>query len=339
MRFAAALVILPLLCVVSVRTDTFGSETSSLDIEFVTIGNPGNPPDTRHSSTGFGAVDYTYRISKYEITAGQYTKFLNAVAVTDTYGLYNPLFMADFAGSGARIQQSGSRGNYSYSVPPDWANRPVNWVDFWDIVRFVNWLHNGQPTGPQGPGTTEDGAYLNIGNQTTLSRQPGAKFFIPTENEWYKAAYYDPNKGGPGVGGYWDYPTETDAIPGNDIDESTNPGNNANYITGDNSTAIGWPYQRTEIGEFELSASYYGTFDQGGNVSEWIEDRRGDERGVRGGSYTYIAQGMHASGRSRSYPHIEFSMLGFRIASAIPEPSTALLALIGLAIVFHRSPR
>ena len=73
----------------------------------------------------------------------------------------------------------------------DWANRPVNYVSFWDAARFANWLHNGQPTGPQGPGTTEGGAYHDVGNQTLFGRNAGAKFFIPTENEWYKAAYHD----------------------------------------------------------------------------------------------------------------------------------------------------
>jgi formylglycine-generating enzyme len=60
-----------------------------ISLKFVTVGNPGNQPDTRYDETGFGAVDYVYAIGKYEVTAGQYTAFLNAVAATDTYGLYN----------------------------------------------------------------------------------------------------------------------------------------------------------------------------------------------------------------------------------------------------------
>ena len=63
-----------------------------------------------------------------------------------------------------------------------------SFTSFWDAARFTNWLHNGQPTGPQGPGTTEDGAYHDVGDQTLFGRNAGAKFFIPTEDEWYKAA-------------------------------------------------------------------------------------------------------------------------------------------------------
>ena len=106
---------------------------------------------------------------------------------------------------GANIQRTGSSPNYSYSVAADWANRPVNYVSFWDAARFANWLHNGQPTGPQGPGTTEDGAYHDVGNQTLFGRNAGAKFFIPTEDEWYKAAYHDKNAGL--AASYFDYPT------------------------------------------------------------------------------------------------------------------------------------
>jgi hypothetical protein len=56
---------------------------------WVTVGNPGNVADTRYASPGYGAVAYSYNIGKFEVTAGQYTVFLNAVAKTDTYGLYN----------------------------------------------------------------------------------------------------------------------------------------------------------------------------------------------------------------------------------------------------------
>ena len=91
--------------------------------------------------------------------------------------------MGDPSGSlGANIQRTGSSPNFSYSVAADWANRPVNYVSFWDAARFANWLHNGQPTGPQGPGTTEGGAYHQRRQSgDCLARKPGAKFFIPTE--------------------------------------------------------------------------------------------------------------------------------------------------------------
>ncbi|MHC4066385.1 MAG: SUMF1/EgtB/PvdO family nonheme iron enzyme, partial [Planctomycetota bacterium] len=125
-------------------------------IDTVTVGNPGNADDTH--GDGYGGVAYIYNIGKYEVTAGQYCEFLNAVADTDTYGLYNTDMWSDTYG--CKIQRSGSSPNYTYSVAPDWADRPVNYVSWGDAARFANWLHNGQPTGPQDLTTTEDGSYF-----------------------------------------------------------------------------------------------------------------------------------------------------------------------------------
>ena len=129
------------------------------------------PPATARSA-------YAYQIGKYEVTAGQYTEFLNAVADSDTYGLYSTL-MGDILNYGANIQRTGSSPNYSYSVAADWANRPVNYVSFWDAARFANWLHNGQPTGPQGPGTTEDGAVPRCRHPDAVSAQRRREILHP----------------------------------------------------------------------------------------------------------------------------------------------------------------
>src|SRR4051794_4715576 len=229
----------------------------AVTIDMVIVGNPGNAGEG-----GIGSVVNTYEIGKYEVAAGQYTEFLNAVAQADPNGLYNT-GMANATG----IQQSGLSPNFTYSVTADWASRPVNLVSFWDAARFTNWLHNGQPTGAQGLGTTEDGAYHDVGNQTLFGRTAGAKYFIPSENEWYKAAYHDKSAGVAAT--YFLYPTGTNSVPGRDTAETTNTGNNANYFSG--SYLIGSPYYRTPAGEFESSDSPYGTFDQGGNVWEWNE--------------------------------------------------------------------
>ncbi len=166
-------------------------------IETVTVGNPGNPMDTRYpreGTPGFGNVDYVFEIGKYEVTAGQYCEFLGAVATTDTYDLYS-FYMGDVGSRGCNIQRSGSSGSYTYSVPPDWADRPVNWVSWGDAARFANWMYNGQPTGVQDLSTTEDGSYFLDGATTdseleAITRRPGATWVIPSEDEWYKAAYH-----------------------------------------------------------------------------------------------------------------------------------------------------
>lgn len=88
---------------------------------------------------------------------------------------------------GNGISRSGSSGGYSYSVVSDWANRPVSYVSYWDACRFANWLHNGQPTGIQGPGTTETGAYTLYGHNgphgRSIQRNAGAKWAVPSEDE------------------------------------------------------------------------------------------------------------------------------------------------------------
>jgi formylglycine-generating enzyme required for sulfatase activity len=231
-------------------------------------------------------VNYVYDIGKFEITAGLYTEFLNAVAATDTYELYNTN-MPDAAGTlGCNIQRSGSPGSYTYGVPADWADRPVNWVSYGDAARFANWLHNGQPTGAQDLSTTEDGSYYLNGATTNeqlmaVVRDARATWVVPSEDEWHKAAYHY-NDGV--TGNYYDYPASSDDIPSNLLVDP-DPGNSVNAFQDENYT-IGSPYYRTEGGDFENSGSPYGTFDQGGNVWEWTAGVVDDTyRVFRGGSF------------------------------------------------------
>jgi formylglycine-generating enzyme len=300
------------------------SSVHAVTIDMVTVGNPGNAPDTRYDATGFGSVGYVYQIGKYEVTSGQYTEFLNAVAKDDPNGLYHTAMANPSGQLGADIERTGSSPNFSYSAAADSANQPVNYYSFWDAARFVNWLHNGQPTGPQGPGTTEGGAYHDVGNQALFGRNAGARFFIPTEDEWYKAAYHDKNAGL--AANYFDFPTGTNAVPGHDISETTDPGNNANYYI--DGYAVSKPY-RTAVGEFELSDSPYGTFDQGGNVWEWTETAVGASRGLRGGTWGHASLYLRASYSDNGDPTAENYHLGFRVAT-VPEPSAVFLIVCGV---------
>ncbi len=312
----------------------------AVNIETVPVGNPGNSADTSSHSgnpAGQGSVGYTYNIGKYEVTAGQYTAFLNAVAATDTYGLYNT---AMWSGSyGCKIERSGSPGSYTYKVAGDWANRPVNFVSWGDSARFANWLHNGQPTGAQDLSTTEDGAYYLHGATTNtellaVNREADWKWAITSEDEWYKAAYH---KNDGVTGNYYDYPTSSDAVPSNQLIDP-DPGNNANFH--DNDYTIDGPYWRTEVGEFENSASPYGTFDQGGNVWEWNEAViDGSDRGSRGGPFGFGDYALHAVHRNYCNPTYGVDNIGFRV-SEVPEPSSlALLVLGGIVLARRRGRR
>jgi len=304
---------------------------------WVTVGNPGNAADTRYESPGYGAVAYTFNMGKFEVTAGQYTLFLNAVAKTDTYGLYNG-HMGNISHGGCNIQQTGSWDNQSYTVAPDWANRPVNYVSWGDAARFANWLTHGQPTGTQDASTTEDGSYYMNGatSDTALmavtrkTAAEGGRYYIPTEDEWYKAAYH---KNDGTTDNYFDYATSSDSAPSNNL-LNPDPGNNANFW--ESGFTIGSPYYRTEVGEFENSESPYGTFDQGGNDWEWNETVIGGTRGMRGAAVGSSVDSLPAAYRSASIPTGDSDGYGFRVVE-VPEPATlALLALGGLLALRRR---
>lgn len=326
-------VILILLTTQVSQADVFNMPSGQTSLEMVTVGNPGNEGEqSRLADYGdtayYGGVPYSYQIGKYEVTNAQWQEFLNTKAsVGDPYGLYN----TDMAGFFGGITRSGSgtpTDPYVYSVKDgdaNWDNRPVNYVSFWDAARFANWLHNGQ-----GNGDTESGAYINIGNQDTFARQSGALYFIPTENEWYKAAYYDPNKlGGPG---YWDYQTGTDTVPNNGNPEG-DTGNTANFYDGN--YTVGSPYHTTPVGYFGESESPYGTFDQGGNMMEFNETTIGAAHILRGGYWDVYSYYLLASRRYDSYnPPDEFKYTGFRVAM-IPEPCSITLIMCGAIVLLN----
>ena len=309
----------------------------AINIDFVPVGDAHNDAD---ADTGFGRVDYDYNIGKYDVTAKEYCEFLNAVAkVSDTYGLYNTKMNVAVNGEGCNIVRSLQAGKYTYNVADDWANRPVNFVSWGDAARFCNWLQNGQKIGNEDASTTETGTYaLNGANTDALlsavTRNPSAKYFIPSLDESYKAAYFDPNKNGPGIAGYWNFPTKHDTMPSNVLDPlGTNNGNFYDvYGTGNHDYTIGDPYWRTEVGTFVSSPSPYGTYDQGANVAAWDETSTGDlYRNGYGGSFVStcaMGKGVWGGG---AHPTYEASGIGFRVGSAsIPEPNSLLLLLLGI---------
>lgn len=292
--------------------------SATINVPTVPVGNPGNAPDTTVNGP-FGAVAYTYSIGSTEVTNAQYAAFLSAVAVTDTNNLYNPGMAGPFGG----ITRSGGPGTYSYATISGRANNPVNFVSFWDATRFANWLHNGQPTGPQSNATTEDGAYTLTAagiTNNTVTRNAGWQFAVTSANEWYKAAYHQPVAQGGDTDSYWMYPTSSNTAP---------TGGQANYVP----SGIG---NTTPVASY--APNFYGTYDMAGNVYEWNDTLFAPPvRGpLWGGAYDNIAGWLTPANAYTPPPGTEREQVGFRIV-AVPTPSAiALLAIGGLVTARRR---
>jgi len=302
----------------------------AVTIPTVPVGNADNAGEVQSQGT-FGAVADNYRTATTEVTNAQYAEFLTAKASSDPLGLYNANM-----GSNARggITQSGVSGSFTYTTKTDMGNKPVNYVSWYDSIRFANWLNNGQ-----GLGDTETGAYTLLGgtatpsNGNSISRNVGATWFLTSEDEWYKSAYYQPSAQGGDSDDYWLYPTASNSAPAiataNSTGDISNPGVNvANYLLG-----ADWNSQNgnvTTVGSAGPSSdSFYGTADQGGNVWEWNEALiSGSFRGLRGGSFGNVSFNLLASLRNISNPSSEGLDVGFRVAT-VPEPSTLALAAFG----------
>ena len=329
---------------VGFRLAASSNHASTIGYALTLIGNPGNRAD----ATGFGAVAKAFWIGTYEITIGQYCVFLNAVAKSDLHGVYD-LAMTRVANS-AGIERLGSDGSYSYAPldnAGDSSQRPITYVSWFDAARFANWMANGQPEGAQGPATTEDGAYRLSGatsgaavarNRVNPNRGGQPTFWLPTENQWYKAAYYSPQRN-EGKGGYYRYATASDTAPGNVIGGQPNM---ANYINDYNLTYFySVPQARyidpgqnylLDVGVYTASPSHYGTFDQSGSVYDWndLDGRASASRGLRGGFFFAGAASIQSVTFAQVSPLREGADAGFRLASPRAEAPRFLSAFWGL---------
>lgn len=294
-------------------------------MEFVVVGDPGNKKDPLYK---FGSVPYIYEVGKYEITNNEYAEFLNAVVrIHDLYSLYSlSMTMGLFGG----LDRLGQEGSYTYISKKGYEKRPVVYISWYDLARMANWYHYGKPqTGRSGVGTTEgtknQGAYDTQSFPTNkeeivdyrklpFCRNKKALFWIPNEHEWYKAAYFDPTIQGKRK--YWNFSVRTNEVPNN----VAPPGNQYSVNFFKNVFSLGKPYFLSEVGAYKLATSYYGTYDQGGNVWEWLENwrltTRGSEkvRALRGGSATYSEIGLHAYNTDPGNPSHQKFIWGGRLA-------------------------
>jgi formylglycine-generating enzyme required for sulfatase activity len=296
-------------------------DASAVTIAWSPVGNPGNVADPATRSA-YGEVGYSYNIGTYDVTNSQYVEFLNAKDPTgaNQLGLYNSNMSNTTIGFYGGINfNAGNANSNKYSVILGDTNHPVNNVTWYDAIRFANWLHNGQ-----GSGDTETGAYTLLGgtptpsNGNSITRNAGATIFLPSENEWYKAAYYNP-----AVNSYFQYPTSSNTAP--TATGPTGANNSANY-----SLAV---ENLTNGGAYTGTTSPYGAYDMGGNVMQWNEAFIAGERGLRGGSWSGNSYDLSSLGRESYNPALgNNGGIGFRLASiaTVPEPSSVTLAALGL---------
>jgi hypothetical protein len=290
--------------------DTFGTGVNTFDIQFVTIGNPGNAADTTGNPNPAGSVPYTYLMGKFEI-------------------------------SEQMIEKANDLGGLGITKSIRGPDKPATQVTWNEAARFVNWLNTSIGSTPAYKFAIQPGevgynpnadievwTISDVGyDPNNLYRNSLARYFLPNVHEWYKAAYYDPTSSV-----YYNYPTGSDSAP-----TAVASGAATGTAVYDQPTATG-PADISNAG----GLSPYGTMGQGGNVYEWEETDfdlvngpilTSTARGARGGRWNNPSSELSSSNRSDQFPFDESQDVGFRVAS-IPEPSTLLLAAAAFANFF-----
>jgi formylglycine-generating enzyme required for sulfatase activity len=288
------------------KADTFGTGDAQFTLDFTTIGNPGNAADT----TGYGSVGYTYRIGTYAISQNQ----IDAATVS---GLVNVV-----------------AGAWS-------GDKPAANMTWYESAAFVNWLNTSKGFQPAynltWSGSTWSMALWTVTDAgydaSNLYRNSLAKYFLPSENEFYKAAY-----GKSDGSGYYIYPpAPTYRYPPVIINEPAPVDSGTDAET----AVYNQPVPQGPASVYEAGGlSSYGTMGQGGNIWGWeesaydgVNDDPAENRGLRGGHWLGAERNLQSSYRFLRYaPDGEASGFGFRVASVetIPEPSTHALLGLGL---------
>jgi sulfatase modifying factor 1 len=294
-----------------------------VNINFGTVGNPGNTGNGASSPANLGAVSQVFKMATTETTNAQYVAFLNAVDPTGTNpnSIFNNSMKTNALGG---ITNTGTVPGAIYSVKSgapsgapggtSYGSMPVNFVTWFSAARFVNWLHNGQVSGTA---AMETGAYTLNGatSGAIAARNPGAQVFLPSQNEWYKAAFYNGSS-------YTTYATNSNTAPTPTVSNVSlaNAGNFGN--------TSGLPIN---VGSYVNSASAYDIYDMLGNVGEMTDTASGSSYVQVGGGFAGILSAWTAtSAQSLRLSDSLNASNGFRVA-AVPEPGTIALAGVGIA--------
>jgi len=302
--------LLALAVTATVHADIFGSGGNAFTIDFVTVGNAGNGNDAGAGdglySSPYGGVSYTFQMGVTEVSQDMITKATNL-------------------------------GMTSVTAGPWAGNQPAANMTWFEAAAFVNWLNTstGRPAAYQLDGTntaltlwTSGQAWQSGGEN--LYRHKDAYYFLPSESEWYKAAYH---KNDGVTANYWDYATGSNTIP-TAVASGTGAGTAIfNNTSGPAEVAISG------------GLSAYGTRGQNGNVLEWnesafdgINNFSSENRAIRGGFWKVPELNLRSSSRGGVDPRSSLSNVGFRVAS-VPEPSSTMLILSASLLALARRRR
>lgn len=301
---------------------------------------PGNAPYTYVPPGGversIGRVDHEYYIRTTETTASEWFEFVKAAEpYMDPQLRLGSIFVGEWTSWDLYAD-----GSVEYHLNPFGANRPVSMA--WRYAAMdCNWLHHDKASNIEAFLT---GAYTL---ETTFNdrlpvavREPGARYWIPSEDEWVKAAYYDPNRLGPGLAGYWQYPITSDSVPISGLPEN---GGQTSAGVEANTPDFAYP----EVGAYANVQSPWGLLDVSGGAREW-NDTLFNTESVNGPGHGYFVRGSASGDLTHDYTdHINtisggevyFDSFGLRIASSIPSTGTALAMVGGVGTAMIRRRR
>jgi len=306
------------------------SEPDANGFRWSTVGDPGNRPTTpedlpSNPEARIGSVGYEYRIAQTEVSNTQWLAFVRA---------YAPYYTGDPTASGF-VGYNIVPTSSGYQAVPGTEQHPA--VMEWRMAaRYCNWLTNNRATNRE---AFESGAYdtstFTINPNGTFNDQlthtPGAAYWIPTEDEWVKAVYWDQNRYGQGQGGYWRQPYSSDlpAVSGlPDAGGHTNAGVRLDELG-----------NAMNVGSYPMSVTPWGLLDASGGQREWNEKSLGlrfrQYRGSQAGEAldTVRLNDMLSGG----FYTMSTSNFGLRIASLVPSPAFAFVG--GILAIFSRRIR
>jgi formylglycine-generating enzyme required for sulfatase activity len=308
--------------------------------DWVTIGDPGNPAyDDPWGGLvdGRGSVDYEYRIGRHEVTTGQWMEFVNTFSTqSDDMRLFGSPFYW-----GAVVDRSYGGPGRRYVLDPNIPEAgllPVHGLDWRLSAMYCNWLHNGRSAELS---AIEDGAYdtstftrnSDGSFNDQLTRHSDAKFWIPSLDEWVKAAHYDPDRFGQGEGGWWTYANGSDdpLVPGM-------PGE------GDTSATLEWAGAAIPLGAYPHAASPWGLLDLSGGTMEWTEEMTDDRRFRWADGAPLFAFEDYlivdtVDQMGMEWPSVGGTWMGLRVAAPVPSSSTGAVLLVVLSSPITRRRR